>query len=188
MSFISKIDNFSDQLKQSAFFKSELSDCFLEGPVISNSTGVISVDLGLKVPAKFRENELKSSILYSSDDGLDVGKKVRVSMWTIETSEGDLLCDPYSYEQSLHDSITWNYISKQEFVKGIVVNSVNGGFSVAIGGIIAFLPRSLAKLPRVGKVEHIHSLMTTYSLYKVITVNESTKNIVLGLWRVNTRM
>lgn len=180
-----KYDSFSFLLEKSSFSKSNISSSFLEGSIVSNNNNMISIDLGLKRPTQFKENELRYSNLHSDSDLFCLKKSIQLSIWEMETSENELLCDPYSYEQHLHEFVTWDYVSKQDFVKGIIVNSVNGGFSVAIGGIIAFLPRSLAKLPRIGKTQHVHFLMKNYCTYKVVTVNDSTRNIVVSLWKTN---
>jgi ribosomal protein S1 len=85
---------------------------------------------------------------------------------------------------------TLNYIKYNKFfselemirksnssVKGFIINSIKGGFSVALGGLIAFLPaKELMKFPNQKLSETFVNLSMEFKISK-ISVNN--KNIVL---------
>ena len=82
-------------------------------------------------------------------------------------------------------------------IPGFIVNSVNGGYAVAIGGYIAFLPKSLrlkqkvrgvtTKVREVTKRDRFHSRRhlshTSHrqlmSFYSIVKMNPQIKNIVV---------
>ena len=64
-----------------------------------------------------------------------------------------------------------------KLVKGYVTNSIKGGFSVAIGGLIAFLPaKQLMKTPNRKLAE---SFINSSMNFKISKINFKNKNIVL---------
>ena len=105
---------------------------------------------------------------------------------TIENIDGEMVLNPQYYGQRTKAISAWERTCKLKYAKGIVLNSVNSGFSVGIGGMVSFLPRSRAKLPKTGKKEYIQSLMDNYCLYKIIKVNHVRKNIVVSLVSIPT--
>jgi hypothetical protein len=87
-------------------------------------------------------------------------------------------------------------VSQTGLIPGLIVNSVNGGYAVAIGGYIAFLPKTLrfnsvktrkvwgrnAKMSKYGRLSHLcghdcgRELMCVYSIVKM---TPQIKNIVV---------
>jgi ribosomal protein S1 len=88
-------------------------------------------------------------------------------------------------KQIKHQTI-WKTIKKnKKHVNGIVLNHVEGGFSVGLGGIVAFLPKDQVppikykkKNKRTDKNSFIGSLKTFYVLN--ISASKSKRNIILS--------
>nr|QIQ23020.1 ribosomal protein S1 [Coleochaete scutata] len=61
--------------------------------------------------------------------------------------------------------------SQQNIVRGFILNKVNGGYAVAIGRHVAFLPKSLRLKPeeQVGK----------YRLFRILNMRSDIRNIVV---------
>lgn len=72
-------------------------------------------------------------------------------------------------------------------IPGFIVNSVNGGYAVAIGGYIAFLPKSLRCVQRVSTHSMPRLRHTTrqgghrqfMSFFSIVKMNPQIKNIVV---------
>ena len=71
-----------------------------------------------------------------------------------------------------------NTIKKSDkSIKGFITNSIKGGFSVAIGGLIAFLPtKELIKIPNKKLSE---SFVSSSMYFKIEKITVSNKNVVL---------
>nr|YP_010736357.1 ribosomal protein S1 [Zygnema circumcarinatum]QKQ14685.1 ribosomal protein S1 [Zygnema circumcarinatum]WEL36330.1 ribosomal protein S1 [Zygnema circumcarinatum] len=72
--------------------------------------------------------------------------------------------------------LTWTSLTKvwrnsQNRIRGFILNSVNGGYAVAIAGHIAFLPRSL----RIDK-KIFHS---QWRMFSILNMNPKIRNIVV---------
>ena len=67
--------------------------------------------------------------------------------------------------------LTTLWHSSHNRVRGFVMNSVNGGYAVAVAGYIAFLPRSL----RIGK----KMATNQWRLFSILNMNASLRNIVV---------
>nr|YP_007890568.1 ribosomal protein S1 [Histiona aroides]AGH24062.1 ribosomal protein S1 [Histiona aroides] len=173
-------NNFSELFRKNGFLRPKLEGSFIEGTIVSKNKHIVSVYTGLKNNAQFVEKELQP-IQKRGSAQLNVGNTVQLYTHVVENRDGESVLNPQYYGQKLKAVTAWERVSKLKYAKGIVLNTVNGGFSVGIGGVVTFLPRSRAKLPKTGKKEYIQHLVGTYNLYKVIKVNYVRKNIVVSL-------
>lgn len=186
-----KHDTFNDDFKllfrYSGTIRPRLERSFVEGTVVAKNKHVYTVHTGLKTATQFIDKELPHHRGKDSNGLLNtIGSKVQLYLYNIENMDGDIVFNPHYYTQKVKAVAAWDRVHKLKYVKGIVLNTVNGGFSVGIGGIVAFLPRSRAKLPSTGKVEYVQSLMNNYRLYRIIKVNHIRKNIVVSLVPTST--
>jgi len=69
----------------------------------------------------------------------------------------------------------WNRIPKDNRIKGYILNGINGGFSVAIAGRIAFLPKSLKLKNAVVGVTNRKKWRT----FCILNINNKLQNIVV---------
>lgn len=173
-------NNFRELFRRNGFLRPNIEGSFIEGSIVSKQKNIVTVYTGLKSNTQFVEKELAPTLKRTSS-GLHIGSAVQLYTHNIENKDGESVLNPQYYNQKIKAITAWERVSKLKYAKGIILNTVNGGFSVGIGGVVTFLPRSRAKLPRSGKKEYIQHLLNTYNLYKIIKVNHSRKNIVVSL-------
>jgi ribosomal protein S1 len=71
---------------------------------------------------------------------------------------------------------------KNQSLKGYILNSVNGGFSVGIGGIVGFIPNN--EITTNKNTQYQSNRLNTIILdscfdFKILNINFSRKNVVL---------
>nr|YP_007890825.1 ribosomal protein S1 [Seculamonas ecuadoriensis]AGH24520.1 ribosomal protein S1 [Seculamonas ecuadoriensis] len=167
-------DNFKNLFENSSLARVNLKDHYIEGTIVGQEKDIVTLDVGFKTNIQFIEQEL-------GQGDKTVGMKKQLAVHEIGLGDEEILFDTLSFDNAIKTNNTWHAIVTADKVPGIVLNTVNGGFSVGIGGIVAFLPKSLAKIPPVGKKEYIHSLMQNYKDYKVVKSNLATRNIVVTI-------
>jgi len=68
-------------------------------------------------------------------------------------------------------------------VKGYILNAVNGGFSVSLGGLVAFVPNNEFLLDQFTNANELLKINRTFinsSMYfRIININYNRKNVVL---------
>jgi len=73
---------------------------------------------------------------------------------------------------------------RKKSLYGYILNSVNGGFSVAINGLVAFVPNNKIigsknnTYQKNKQVKH-NNILNTYLEFKVLNINFERKNIIL---------
>jgi len=178
-------DNFYALFKKSGMLRPQLQGSFVEGTIVSTQKDILTVYTGLKTTNQFINKELQLNT-DNKRGNLTVGARTHLFVHSIENIDGDTVYNPYYYNQKIKSVLAWDRVSNLKYVKGIVLNTVNGGFSVGVGGVVAFLPKSRAKLPENNKNDYIISLMNNYRVYKIIKVNDLRKNIVVSLMNTHT--
>ena len=112
---------------------------------------------------------------------LTIGETINMSLSTIDSLKN--LTTP-CYNDTINltklDKLFYelDILQKKDMkIKGFIINSIKGGFSVAIGGLIAFLPaKELTKLPTR---RPFANFINTGMYFKIAKINFSRKNIVL---------
>lgn len=104
---------------------------------------------------------------------------------TDSKSCGELTCiAPKSFDQLSKRKFVWNELTNlwrsgtKNRVKGFILNSVNGGFAVAIAGYIAFMPKSLC----INKIVFFGQ----WREFAIIGMNPKLANIVVKEVRAHT--
>lgn len=67
--------------------------------------------------------------------------------------------------------------AQDKTLKGYIINSIKGGFSVVIGGLIAFLPAK--ELRKTAKNKQISQFINSSMSFKISKINFAKKNVVL---------
>nr|AGH24350.1 ribosomal protein S1 [Reclinomonas americana ATCC 50283] len=174
-------DNFKSIFRSLGFEKPKLEGSFIEGVVVSKQKHLVTLYTGLKTTTQFLDKELKSFVNKNQEVTDSIGQKTQLYIHNIENPDGETVFNLNFYNQQTKALIAWDRVHRLKYVKGIVLNTVNGGFSIGIGGVVAFLPKSRAKLPTTGKKEYLLSLMNNYHVYKIIKVNHDRRNIIVSL-------
>ena len=180
------------------------SDNLVKGKIIKITKQNIYFDVGLKHPIvvkkkKFVKNffKIKKIISFSEQKKLTVeqflktikvGSVFKFIIFEMLVRKNNIIL--IDFEKTL-EYIKTNRLfyeldslkkSKKE-VQGYILNTVNGGFSVSLGGLVAFIPNNefminqFSNLKAFLKVNKffINSSMT----FKIININYNRKNIVL---------
>lgn len=122
---------------------------------------MILVNTGLKTPVILLKHEVTA--------GVPITKQARVNFVGIEDlnlEKVEELCEPriilpeprkpeIILSKPLNKKIVWIELTKiwrdRDKVKGLIFNSMKGGYAVAIAGFVAFLPRSLFRKSESGR-------------------------------------
>jgi small subunit ribosomal protein S1 len=145
-------------------------DKILEGTVVRVDPDTVLVDVGRKserfVPiSEFRDSEGNVSV--------SIGDKVKV----VSSRDGG---NKFSKRRA-DQMAAWETINEAggegAVLEGTITGKTNGGFTVAIGGINAFLPASQVDIRPSGNGE---SYIGLAGQFKVISLNQKRGNIVLS--------
>ncbi len=145
-------------------------DKIWEGTVVRVDPDTVLVDVGRKSEGVVPINEFKDA---EGNINVQVGDKIRV----MSTRDGGNRLSKRRAEQI----VAWEKIHEAggegAIVEGAITAKTNGGFSVDIGGVNAFLPASQVDIRPSGNGE---SYIGLSGRFKVISLNQKRGNIVLS--------
>jgi ribosomal protein S1 len=151
----------------------------------------ITLDTGIKM-AKIAVTDITPECILEqmpSADGTPrnpgeilAGDIVQVYLEHEETPEGDMLVSGQQAAVRRRVRAVWKELQDRmedgKPVKGRILNSVAGGFSVGVAGLVCFLPNSVATRATTRKIGELQD-------FKVTQMNPSRTNVVLTDWRFN---
>jgi small subunit ribosomal protein S1 len=148
-------------------------DKIIEGTVVRVDVDTVLVDIGLK-----SEGHVPLAEFMTADGELSVkvGDKIRVLMTRQDGKKGYVLSKKKADYLSVWDKIG-DACQEGGIVEGTITGKVNGGFTVDIGGIQAFLPSSQVDIRPSSDSD---SYIGVKGSFKVIKVNQRRDNIVLS--------
>nr|YP_009047454.1 ribosomal protein S1 [Buxbaumia aphylla]AGN74245.1 ribosomal protein S1 [Buxbaumia aphylla]AHI16043.1 ribosomal protein S1 [Buxbaumia aphylla] len=130
---------------------------------------MILVNTGLKTPIICLQHELKR---------VSITKQTRfiLGLEDVEVFGEPKMLLPKALERKCKSKLVWTELTKiwrsdRNLIKGFILNSVKGGYAVAIAGHIAFLPKSLRRNRKV-----FHSQWRSLS---ILNMNSKIGNIVV---------
>lgn len=171
-------DNFKDLFENSPMALSQLEGKLVEGVVVAIKGKVILVDLGLKMTIKYPLDELPKEFV----DKLKIGNSIQFMIEQLETHDGEIVLNYEKAQKEIKEKNIWNIIKKnREHINGVVLNHVDGGYSVGLAGIVAFLPKDQVlplKYKRKNKSPFVGSVKTFYVLN--VSSSRSRKNIIVS--------
>lgn len=145
-------------------------DKIIEGTVVRIDPDTVLVDVGRKSEGFVAVSEFQDA---EGNLTVAIGDKVRI----MPTREGS---NRYSKRRA-DQMAAWEAINEAggegSVLEGTIISKINGGFSVAIGGINAFLPASQVDIRPSGNGE---SYIGLAGQFKVISLNQRRGNIVLS--------
>ncbi len=148
-------------------------DKIIEGTVVRVDVDTVLVDIGLKseghVPiAEFRNADGELTV--------QIGDKIRVLMTRQDGRKGYVLSKKKADYLSAWDKIG-DACQEGGIIEGTITGKVNGGFTVDIGGVQAFLPSSQVDIRPSSDSDSYTGLKSNF---KVIKINQRRDNIVLS--------
>jgi len=142
--------------------------------LIDEKKGEVLVDVGSKSEGKIPLREFKRDIKVK---GLKAGDKIDVFLELYENRRGETIL---SREKAIREE-RWEELERSqevgEYVDGIILSRVKGGFSVDLDGIIAFLPGSQVD---IRPISDISAILGIEQPFQIIKMDEKRENIVVS--------
>jgi small subunit ribosomal protein S1 len=148
-------------------------DKIIEGTVVRVDVDTVLVDIGLKSEGHVPVGEFRTA---DGEISVQIGDKIRVLMTRQDGKKGYVLSKKKADYLSAWDKIG-DACQEGGIVEGIVTGKVNGGFTVDMSGIQAFLPSSQVDIRPSSDSD---SYIGLKGRFKVIKVNQRRDNIVLS--------
>ena len=158
-----------DSMKEQAFEGS-----VVKGKIIDIDGDAVIVDVGLKSEGRISLREFSTP---GAAPEVRVGDLVEVYIDRMENSDGETVL---SREKARREEV-WVDLeklhNKGERVTGIIFGKVKGGFTVDLGGAVAFLPGSQVD---IRPVRDVSPLMGTPQPFHILKMDRSRGNIVVS--------
>ena len=143
------------------------------GKVIAIEAGQAIVDIGYKMEGRVDLKEFG----HSDSDEVQIGDSVQVYFDRVEDSRGEAVI---SREKARRED-AWDRLEKafaeNSRVEGYIFNRVKGGFTVDLGGVVAFLPGSQVD---VRPVRDAAPLMGMKQPFQILKMDRRRNNIVVS--------
>jgi small subunit ribosomal protein S1 len=167
-------ENFAALLEESLKRSSGFDGTVAKGRVISIENDFAVIDVGLKAEGRVA---LKEFAVPGRPVELKVGDLVDVYVERMEDRNGEAML---SREKAKREE-AWGQLEKafqaNTRVNGIIFGRVKGGFTVDLGGAVAFLPGSQVD---IRPVRDITPLMGTPQPFQILKMDRSRGNIVVS--------
>lgn len=111
------------------------------GTVVNLSEDLVYVDVGRKKNIKFKKSEIFSDY-FNPLNQLKLGQKLHFYLESYDQYENNLVLNYERGQKMMKEQTLWKEIIQKKYINGRILNPVNGGYSVGIGGLVAFLPRN----------------------------------------------
>ena len=174
MSASATMETFEQLLNESLESATPKEGEVVNGSVIAIEAGQAIIDIGYKMEGRVDLREFASP---GKDDDVLVGDKVEVYLERVEGSRGEAIL---SREKARREE-AWDRLEKasgkEEKVDGIIFGRVKGGFTVDLGGAIAFLPGSQVD---VRPIRDTNSLMQISQPFQILKMDRRRGNIVVS--------
>ncbi len=146
----------------------------VKGRVVSIENDFAIIDVGLKTEGKIA---VKEFALPGKASDLKVGDTVEVYLERIENALGEAVL---SRDKAKREE-AWTRLeassAKNERVEGVIFGRVKGGFTVDLGGAVAFLPGSQVD---VRPIRDVGPLMNVSQPFQILKMDRRRGNIVVS--------
>ncbi|MBF9043506.1 30S ribosomal protein S1 [Rhodobacterales bacterium HKCCE4037] len=146
----------------------------VKGKVIAIEAGQAIIDVGYKMEGRV---ELKEFANPGEAPSIEVGDEVEVYLRNVENARGEAVL---SHEMARREA-AWDRLEKayaaEERVEGAIFGRVKGGFTVDLGGAVAFLPGSQVD---VRPVRDAGPLMGLKQPFQILKMDRRRGNIVVS--------
>ena len=167
-------DMFAEMLEASLVGRREFEETVVTGVVTAIEKDVAVIDVGLKTEGRV---PLKEFAQAGRAAELKVGDTVEVYVERVENANGEAVV---SRDKARREE-AWDRLEKmfekQERVEGVIFNRVKGGFTVDLGGAVAFLPGSQVD---IRPVRDAGPLMNIPQPFRILKMDKRRGNIVVS--------
>jgi small subunit ribosomal protein S1 len=168
------MEEFEALLKESLEIDTPQENSVVKGKVIAVEAGFAIVDVGYKMEGRV---ELKEFANPGEPPEVAVGDEVEVFLRQVENSKGEAVV---SREMARREE-AWDRLEKahasEERVDGAIFGRVKGGFTVDLGGAVAFLPGSQVD---VRPIRDAGPLMGMKQPFQILKMDRRRGNIVVS--------
>ena len=166
--------DFAKLLSESLKEQDNFVGSVVEGTIIALTSDFAIVDVGLKSEGRIPLQEFSKP---GEDPELKVGDSVEVFVERMENRDGESVL---SREKARREE-SWVELAKShdknERVTGVIFGRVKGGFTVDLGGAVAFLPGSQVD---IRPVRDVSPLMGTPQPFHILKMDRTRGNIVVS--------
>ncbi|MCL5776608.1 30S ribosomal protein S1 [Limibaculum sp. FT325] len=174
MSALASMDEFEALLNESLDKETPEEGSVVKGTVIAVENGQAIIDIGFKVEGRI---DLKEFASPGRPAEIKVGDTVEVYLERVENARGEAAI---SRDKARREE-AWDRLEaandKQERVEGTIFGRVKGGFTVDLGGAVAFLPGSQID---VRPVRDVGPLMGMPQPFQILKMDRRRGNIVVS--------
>ena len=153
---------------------SSIEGSVVKGAIIDIEDDFVLVDVGLKSEGRISIREFTTP---GQDPEIRIGDEVEVFVERMEDRNGETAL---SREKARREEV-WADLEKQfektERVTGVIFGRVKGGFTVDLGGAVAFLPGSQVD---IRPVRDVSPLMDTPQPFQILKMDRARGNIVVS--------
>ncbi len=168
------MEDFEAMLNESLEIDTPAEGSVVKGKVIAIEAGQAIIDVGYKMEGRV---DLKEFAQPGEDARLSVGDEVEVYLDRVENARGEA---SISRDKARREE-AWDRLEKayaaEERVEGAIFGRVKGGFTVDLGGAVAFLPGSQVD---VRPVRDAGPLMGLKQPFQILKMDRRRGNIVVS--------
>ena len=165
---------FADLLEESMGGRDSLEGTVVSGLVVSVDNDMVMIDVGLKAEGRVALKEFGAP---GQPANIKAGDTVEVFVERMEDKNGEAML---SRERAKREE-AWTKLeqdfAKEARVTGSIFGRVKGGFTVDLGGAVAFLPGSQVD---IRPVRDITPLMNTPQPFQILKMDRARGNIVVS--------
>lgn len=174
MAHSASMEDFEALLNESFEIDTPSEGSVVKGKVIAIESGQAIIDVGYKMEGRV---DIKEFANPGEEPEIAVGDEVEVFLRQVENSKGEAVI---SHEMARREA-AWDRLEKayanEERVDGAIFGRVKGGFTVDLGGAVAFLPGSQVD---VRPVRDAGPLMGLKQPFQILKMDRRRGNIVVS--------
>ena len=170
----SQLEEFEALLEESFLVSTPKEKSVVKGKIIAIDGGQAVIDIGFKVEGRIDMKEFSGP---GASEDVGVGDEVDVYLDSVEDGSGlAVISRERARREAAWDRLELAAEEKQR-IEGVIFNRVKGGFTVDLGGLVAFLPGSQVD---VRPVREIEELMGIKHEFQILKMDRSRNNIVIS--------
>ncbi len=168
------LEDFESLLAESYLDRPVNENTVVKGKVLAIENDFVIIDVGLKTEGKV---PLKEFAMPGKENEVKVGSTVDVYLERIENALGEAVLSRDKAKREEAWTRLEEMTTKAERVDGVIFGRVKGGFTVDLGGAVAFLPGSQVD---VRPIRDVGPLMHVSQPFVILKMDRRRGNIVVS--------
>jgi len=168
------LEDFESLLAESYLDRPVSENTVVKGKVLAIENDFVIIDVGLKTEGKV---PLKEFAMPGKENEVKVGSTVDVYLERIENALGEAVLSRDKAKREEAWTRLEEMTTKAERVDGVIFGRVKGGFTVDLGGAVAFLPGSQVD---VRPIRDVGPLMHVSQPFVILKMDRRRGNIVVS--------